>query len=70
MVDAADRLAVNIHSCVNAAAREAAFAAITGPQDCVDHMKSAFQKRAELLHQGLNKLRNVIARKPAGAFCL
>ena len=68
MVDAADRLAVNIHSCVNAAAQEAAFAAITGPQDCVDHMKSAFQKRAELLHQGLNKLPGIIARKPAGAF--
>ena len=68
MVDAADRLAVNIHSCVNAAAQEAAFAAITGPQDCVDEMKQAFQRRAALLHQGLNALPGFSSRQSAGAF--
>ncbi|NBX42893.1 MAG: aminotransferase class I/II-fold pyridoxal phosphate-dependent enzyme, partial [Rhodobacteraceae bacterium] len=68
MVDAADRLAVNIHSCVNAAAQEAAFAAITGPQDCVEEMRLAFQRRAALLHQGLNALPGITSRKPAGAF--
>jgi len=68
MVDAADRLAVNIHSCVNAAAQEAAFAALTGPQDCVEDMRLAFQRRAALLHQGLNALPGITSRKPAGAF--
>ena len=68
MVDAADRLAVNIHSCVNAAAQEAALAAITGPQDCVQDMKNAFQRRADVLHQGLNALPGFSSRKSAGAF--
>ena len=68
MVDAADRLAVNIHSCVNATAQEAAFAAITGPQDCVAEMKTAFQRRADLLHQGLNALPGFSSRQSAGAF--
>ncbi len=68
MTDAADRLAVNIHSCVNAAAQYAALEAITGPQDCVADMKAAFQRRASLLAQGLNALPGFTARKPAGAF--
>lgn len=68
MIDAADRLAVNIHSCVNAAAQEAALAAITGPQDCVEEMRQAFMQRADLLHQGLNTLPGFRCRAPAGAF--
>ena len=68
MVDAADRLAVNIHSCVNAAAQYAAIEAISGPQQCVDDMKNAFQRRAALLETGLNALPGFTARKPAGAF--
>ena len=68
MVEAADRLAVNVHSCVNASAQHAAMAAITGPQDCVDEMKIAFQRRAQLLADGLNALPGFNCRKPAGAF--
>lgn len=68
MIDAADRLAVNIHSCVNAAAQEAALAAITGPQDCVEDMRQAFNRRAILLEDGLNQLPGLNCRKPAGAF--
>lgn len=68
MVEAADRLAVNVHSCVNASAQHAAMAAISGPQDCVADMKVAFQRRAQLLADGLNALPGFICRKPAGAF--
>ena len=68
MIDAADRLAVNIHSCVNAAAQEAALAAIEGPQDCVEDMRRAFSRRAKLLEDGLNALPGFSCRKPAGAF--
>ncbi|MGC6484033.1 MAG: pyridoxal phosphate-dependent aminotransferase [Candidatus Puniceispirillales bacterium] len=68
MIDAADRLAVNIHSCVNAAAQEAALTAITGPQDCVEDMRQAFGRRARLLEEGLNALPGFSCRKPAGAF--
>ena len=68
MVDAADRLAVNIHSCVNAASQYAAIEATSGPQDCVGEMKEAFQRRAVILEQRLNALPGFTARKPAGAF--
>lgn len=68
MVEAADRLAVNIHSCVNAAAQQAAMAALNGPQDCVADMRLAFQRRAALLEAGLNALPGFTCRKPAGAF--
>ena len=68
MMEAADKLAVNIHSCVNAAAQEAALAAITGPQDCVETMRVAFERRATLLEKGLNALPGFSCRKPAGAF--
>jgi aspartate/methionine/tyrosine aminotransferase len=68
MLDAADLLAVNIHSCVNAAAQYAAIEAISGPQQCVTDMRMAFQRRTELLEKGLNALPGFSARKPAGAF--
>ncbi len=68
MIDAADRLAVNVHSCVNAAAQEAGFAAITGSQDCVRDMRAAFQRRAKLMEKELNATQGFTCRRPAGAF--
>lgn len=68
LIDVADRLAVNDHSCVNAAAQYAALAALTGPQDCVEDMRQAFQRRAKLIHQGLNALDGVSCAAPLGAF--
>jgi len=68
MIEAADRLAVNIHSCVNAVAQQAALAALTGPQDCIEEMRQAFQRRAELLSRGLNALPGISCQPPAGAF--
>ena len=68
LAETADRLAVNTHSCVNAAAQFAALAALTGDQSCVEDMRQAFQRRAELLHQGLNVLPGVTCAAPTGAF--
>ena len=68
MVEAADRLAVNIHSCVNAAAQQAALAALGGPQDCIGRMREAFQRRARLLVDGLDALPGFSCGKPGGAF--
>ena len=68
LVDYADRLAVNIHSCVNAPTQYAALAATTGPQDCVEDMRLAFADRAALIHQELNKLQGVTCPLPKGAF--
>ena len=68
VVDYADRLAVNIHSCVNAPTQFAALAATTGPQDCVDDMRHAFTRRAKLIHDRLNQLDGVSCPAPKGAF--
>lgn len=68
LAETADRLAVNNHSCVNAAAQFAALAALTGDQSCVEDMRQAFQRRAGLLHHGLNALPGVTCAAPTGAF--
>lgn len=68
LVDYADRLAVNIHSCVNAPTQFAALAATTGPQDCVEDMRQAFSRRATLMHDKLNALEGVSCPTPMGAF--
>jgi aspartate aminotransferase len=68
LAETADRLAVNTHSCVNAAAQFAALAALTGDQSCVEDMRQAFQRRTGLLHHGLNALPSVTCAAPTGAF--
>src|SRR3546814_14363050 len=49
LVEAATRLAINCHSCVNAAAQHAGIAALRGPQDAVAAMLAAFAMRRRLL---------------------
>ena len=39
-------------SCVNSATQRAALAAVRGPQDCVDAMRRAYQKRRDLAWSG------------------
>jgi len=66
--DYADRLAVNIHSCVNAPTQYAALAATTGTQDCVEEMRNAFARRAALICDGLNAIAGIACPMPKGAF--
>ena len=68
IVDGATRLAINCHSCVNAATQFAGIAALEGPQDQVDVMVKAFDERREVIVDGLNALPGISCRKPAGAF--
>jgi len=68
LYDYARKLAVNLHSCVNAPAQYAGIAALTGPQDAVAHMRSEFDKRRKLVMEGLNKLTGVSCIMPKGAF--
>lgn len=68
MIGPATKLAVNIHSCVNAPAQEAAIAALRGPQDAVDDMRIAFQDRRDLVHARLNAMPGITSAKPKGAF--
>jgi len=55
-------------TCCNAMAQEAALAAITGPQDCVEQMRREFQARRDLLVAGLNDIPGLGCPSPLGAF--
>ena len=68
LYDYARKLAVNLHSCVNAPTQYAGIAALTGPQDAVAHMRAEFDKRRKLVVDGLNKLPGVSCIIPKGAF--
>lgn len=68
LYDAARKLAVNSFSCVNASAQYAGLEALTGPQDAVHKMVAEFDRRRKVVIEGLNKLPNVSAATPKGAF--
>jgi len=68
LYEIAEKLAVNIHSCVNASAQFAALEALKGPQDCVSHMNNTFKKRAEIMYTQLNEIDGFNCQKPKGAF--
>jgi aspartate aminotransferase len=68
LYDYARKLAVNLHSCVNASAQYAGLAALEGPQDEVTKMVAEFDKRRIVVTKGLNKLPGVTCATPKGAF--
>jgi aspartate/methionine/tyrosine aminotransferase len=68
LYDYARKLAVNLHSCVNASAQYAGLAALTGPQDQVANMVAEFDQRRKLVVEGLNRLPGTSCATPKGAF--
>jgi aspartate/methionine/tyrosine aminotransferase len=68
LYDAARKLCVNAHSCVNAATQWAGIAALQGSQDCVREMVAEFDRRRAIVVEGLNKLPGVSCITPKGAF--
>ena len=68
LYDYARKLAVNLHSCVNASAQYAGLAALTGPQDEAEKMIAEFDRRRKVVVEGLNKLPGVSCVTPKGAF--
>ncbi|MCG8560952.1 MAG: pyridoxal phosphate-dependent aminotransferase [Hyphomicrobiales bacterium] len=67
-VDHMRRLAVNCHSCVNAATQYAGIAALEGPQDCVREMVAAFDERRAFVAERLNAVDGLRCAVPKGAF--
>jgi len=65
---AAERLAINCHSCVNAAAQFAGLAALTGPRQPVERMVAAFAERRRFIVEALNGLPGIRCARPGGAF--
>ena len=68
LYEAARKLAVNAHSCVNAATQWAGIAALDGSQDCVAAMVAEFDRRRAIVVDGLNDLPDVSCIVPKGAF--
>jgi aspartate aminotransferase len=68
LYDYARKLAVNLHSCVNASAQYAGLAALTGPQDEVRKMVAEFDRRRKVVVEGLNQLPGISCATPKGAF--
>lgn len=68
LYDKARKLAVNCWSCVNAPSQYAGIAAIDGPQDEVETMLRAFDRRRRVIVEGLNGLPGISCVTPKGAF--
>jgi aspartate aminotransferase len=68
LYDYARKLAVNLHSCVNAPAQYAGIAALTGPQDASRAMVAEFDRRRKVVVAGLNTLPGMSCATPRGAF--
>ena len=64
----AEKLCVNIHSCVNSSAQFAGIAALTGDQSQVKAMVSAFDERRTVIIDELNKIPGFSCIQPGGAF--
>jgi aspartate/methionine/tyrosine aminotransferase len=68
LIEGATRLAINCHSCVNAATQYAGIAALEGPQDAVDAMVAAFAERRRVIVGELNQVAGFRCAEPGGAF--
>ena len=68
MAEPMTRLMVNSNSCTNAATQYAGIAALTGPQDAVASMRSAFDERRQTIVKGLNRIPGITCPTPRGAF--
>lgn len=68
LYDKVRKLAVNCWSCVNAPSQFAGIAAIDGPQDEVEKMMRAFDRRRKIVVEGLNDLPGFSCITPKGAF--
>lgn len=68
LAEHATRLAINTHSCVNAATQWAGLEALNGPQDSVDRMVAAFDERRHVIVRELNAIPGFRCVNPGGAF--
>lgn len=68
LYDKVRKLAVNCWSCVNAPSQYAGIAAIDGPQDAVEEMMDAFDRRRKLVVERINALPGIACETPKGAF--
>ena len=68
LIEFANKLCVNNHSCPTSISQYAGLEAITGPQDELNKIVLEFQKRKEFVYKEINLLKNISCFKPGGAF--
>ena len=68
IIEFANKLCVNDHSCPSSISQLAGLEALKGPQDEVEKIINEFEKRKNYVHKELNKLSNISCFLPGGAF--
>ena len=68
IISAMTRFQENVASCCPQPSQYAAIAALKGPQDSVDNMVKGYQRRRDIIVEGLNKVEKLSCRKPQGTF--
>ncbi len=62
------RLMTNSNSCTNSFVQLACVEALQGPQEEADSMVTEFQRRRDVIVEGLNRIEGIGCHKPLGAF--
>ena len=68
IIEYANKLCVNDHSCPSSISQYAGIEALKGPQDEVEKIINEFEKRKIFIHKELNSLKKIKCFKPGGAF--
>jgi aspartate/methionine/tyrosine aminotransferase len=63
-----EKLQEHLVSGVTAMAQRAALAAIQAPQDCVREMRAEYEKRRQIVHEGLNAIDGITCLLPESTF--
>ena len=68
LIQYANKLCVNDHSCPTSFIQYAGIEALNGPQEEINKIVKTFLNRRNFLFKELNKLKNISCKKPGGAF--
>lgn len=68
IVDEMEKLMEHMVSGVTAVSQRAALAALQGPQDCIAEMVREYEKRRQIIHEGLNEIEGVSCLLPESTF--
>jgi len=68
IIEFANKLCVNDHSCANSISQYAGLEALKGPKDEINRIIKEFEKRKKFIHRELNNLDKMSCFEPGGAF--
>lgn len=68
IIEFANKLCVNDHSCCSSISQYAGLEALNGPQSEINKIIKEFEKRKNFIHKGLNKIDKIKCFEPGGAF--